>query len=63
MATHPVAAYLVDRRNRHQTGAVAPETSYYALLETLLNAVGKRLKKPRVRCFMNLNNQAKANAP
>lgn len=58
MTTHPLAAYLADCRNRHQTGAVTPETSYYAPLETLLNAVGQRLKKPRVRCFMNLNNQA-----
>ncbi len=57
MKTHPVAAYLADCRARHQTGAVTPETTYYGPLETLLNAVGQKLKKPRVRCFMSLANQ------
>ena len=57
MNNHPVAAYLADCRARHKTGAVTPETSYYGPLETLLNAVGQKLKKPRVRCFMSLQNQ------
>ena len=57
MTHHPVAAYLADCRARHKTGAVTPETSYYGPLETLLNAVGQKLKKPRVRCFMSLGNR------
>ena len=57
MNSHPVADYLADCRARHKTGAVTPETSYYGPLETLLNAVGQKLKKPRVRCFMSLQNQ------
>lgn len=48
--------YLADCRARHRTGAVTPETSYYGPLETLVNAVGKKLKKPKVRCFMSLGN-------
>jgi hypothetical protein len=56
MSTHPLAAYLADCRARHRTGAVTPETSFYGPLETLLNAVGQKLKKPRVRCFMSLKN-------
>jgi hypothetical protein len=42
---------------RHRTGAVTPETSYYGSLETLINAVGTKLKKPKVRCFMSLRNE------
>ncbi len=56
MSTHPLAAYLADCRARHKTGAVTPETSYYGPLETLLNTVGQKLKKPRVSCFMSLKN-------
>ena len=57
MTTHPLAIYLEDCRARHKTGAVTPETSLYNPLETLLNAVGSKLKRPRVRCFMNLKDQ------
>ena len=57
MPHHPLSLYLADCRARHKTGAVTPETSYYGPLETLLNAVGQTLKKPRVRCFMSLQNQ------
>jgi hypothetical protein len=53
---HPLIDYLADCRARHRTGAVTPETSYYGPLEALLNAVGKKLKKPKVRCFMSLGN-------
>ena len=53
---HPLIDYLADCRARHRTGAVTPETSYYGPLETLINAVGKKLKKPKVRCFMSLGN-------
>jgi len=56
MTNHPLAAYLIDCHARHRTGAVTPETSYYGPLETLLNAVGQKLKKPKVRCFMGMNN-------
>ncbi|HEY1377040.1 MAG TPA: hypothetical protein VGF55_09610, partial [Gemmataceae bacterium] len=56
MSTHPLAAYLADCRARRSTGATTPETSLYPPLETLLNAVGHKLK-PRVRCFMSLKNQ------
>jgi hypothetical protein len=58
--THPLAAYLAaylaDCRAHHKTGAVTPETSYYGPLQTLLNTVGQKLKKPRVTCFMSLKN-------
>lgn len=54
MKDHPLATYLEDCRDRRQTGAVTPETSYYGPLESLLNAVGQKLKKPKVRCFMSL---------
>ena len=53
---HPLAAYLADCRARRGTGAVTPETSLYAPLETLIAAAGDGLK-PRVRCFMSLKNQ------
>jgi len=53
---HPLATYLADCRARRGTGAVTPETSLYAPLETLLNAAGEKLK-PRVICFMSLKNQ------
>jgi hypothetical protein len=56
MTSHPLAAYLADCRARRGTGATTPETSLYPPLETLLNAVGHKLK-PRVRCFMSLRNQ------
>jgi hypothetical protein len=55
MTTHPLAFYLNECRSRRSTGATTPETSLYGPLETLLNAVGHRLK-PRVRCFMSLKN-------
>lgn len=58
MSTHPLAAYLADCRARHKTGAVTPETSYYGPLETLLTSVGQSLKRPKVRCFMSLANNA-----
>lgn len=54
---HPLAIYLQDCRDRYKTGAVTPETSLYHPLEVLLNAVGGKLKKPRVHCFMNLKQQ------
>jgi hypothetical protein len=52
----PLADYLADCRARRGTGATTPETSLYPPLETLLNAVGQRLK-PKVRCFMSLRDQ------
>jgi hypothetical protein len=57
MINHPLAIYLEDCLARRRGGANTPETSLYNPLETLLNAVGSKLKKPRVRCFMNLKNQ------
>jgi hypothetical protein len=57
MTNHPLSIYLEDCLARRKTGATTPETSLYNPLETLLNAVGSKLKKPRVRCFMNLKDQ------
>ena len=57
MPIHPLATYLEECRARYKTGADTPETSLYNPLETLLNEVGHKLKKPRVHCFMNLKNQ------
>ena len=56
MTTHPLTVYLTECCSRHRTGAATPETSFYGPLDTLLNAVGHKLK-PRVRCFMSLKNQ------
>ena len=55
MKDHALAIYLTDCRARRATGAVTPETSLYAPLETLLNAAGESLK-PHVRAFMSLKN-------
>ena len=53
---HPVETYLRDCQSRHRTGALTPETTFYAPLETLLNTLGHSLK-PRVHCYMSLKNQ------
>ena len=53
---HPLETYLRDLRDIRATGAAVPETSFYAPLAHLLNAIGHELK-PRVRCVMNLANR------
>lgn len=54
--THPLEIYLRDCDQIRQTGANAPETSFYPALSNLLNEAGRHLK-PRVRCVMNLANR------
>jgi len=57
---NPAAALLTDYLNDlkavRATGAGVPETSYYAALSNLFNAVGKTLK-PKVRCLLTLTGQ------
>ncbi|MBI2299520.1 MAG: N-6 DNA methylase [Armatimonadetes bacterium] len=48
--------YLIALREIHSTGAAVPETSYYGVLESLLNEVGAALK-PKVRCVLNPANR------
>lgn len=51
--THPVEDYLKTLAEIHRTGGGTAETSHYAALEALLNAVGEELK-PRVRAVAQL---------
>ncbi len=51
----PIEKYLQDLRDIRATGAAVKETSYYAPLANLLNAIGSTLK-PKVRCLMQLKN-------
>src|SRR5438093_6125957 len=53
---HPVELYLRDMAEIRASGAAVPETSYYAALSNLLNAVGATLT-PRVRCILSLQNR------
>ncbi len=52
---HPVENYLKTLSEIHRTGGATAETSYYAALETLLNAEGAKLK-PKVRAVAQLAN-------
>ena len=52
----PLEEYLKDLSSIRSSGAGVPETSYYHVLASLLNEVGKSLK-PRVRCIINLRNR------
>ena len=51
----PFEAYLRTISERHATGSVVDETTYYPALENLLNAVGQTMS-PEVRCFTGLKN-------
>ena len=51
--TDPVEAYLQDLYHIRSSGAATKETSYYPVLERLLNEIGKQLK-PSVNCIMNI---------
>ncbi|MFM8296010.1 MAG: DNA methyltransferase, partial [Microcystaceae cyanobacterium] len=51
----PIEQYLQELRDIRATGAAVKETSYYAPLANLLNAIGATLK-PKVRCLMQLKN-------
>ena len=51
----PVEQYLRTLSEIHRTGGATPETSYYPVLETLLNEVGAKLK-PKVRAVAALAN-------
>lgn len=51
--TDPVENYLQELFHIRSSGAATKETSYYPVLERLLNNVGKQLK-PQVTCIMNI---------
>ncbi|CAN5355467.1 hypothetical protein BH24GEM3_BH24GEM3_11050 [soil metagenome] len=53
---HPLESYLREIRDIRYSGAAVQETSYYGPLATLLNEVGRALR-PRVQCFINLQNR------
>lgn len=48
----PIEQYLQELRDIRATGAAVKETSYYAPLANLLNAIGATLK-PKVRCLIS----------
>ena len=54
--TDPVETYLQGLFYIKSSGAATEETSYYPILERLLNEVGKQLK-PKVMCIMNIASQ------
>ena len=56
MPSSALETYIRDLRDIHTSGAGVKETSYYGRLETLLNAVGARLK-PKVKAIINLANR------
>lgn len=51
-----VENFLHELREIHATGASVPETSFYPVLSSLFNELGKTLK-PRVRCVIHLANR------
>src|SRR3990172_11004175 len=53
---HPLETYLHDLSEIHHSGAGVKETSYYPVLATLLNDIGKSLK-PKVRCIIHLRSK------
>ncbi len=55
-ALSALETYLRELRDIRATGAAAPETSYYGVLERLLNEVGAELS-PKVRCVLNPANR------
>jgi len=56
----PVETYFQDLREIRSARAGVQETTYYAALANLLDAVGKTLK-PRVRCILQLQNRGAGN--
>jgi hypothetical protein len=56
----PVETYLQELREIRSARAGVQETTYYAALANLLDAVGKTLK-PRVRCILQLQNRGAGN--
>ncbi|MHB9026932.1 MAG: type ISP restriction/modification enzyme [Armatimonadota bacterium] len=54
-AQEPLERYLQGLRDIRATGAGVKEESFYGVLESLLNEVGKALK-PKVRCVSQLRN-------
>ena len=52
---HPFQKYLIDMWAIKASGQGTAETSYYAPLETLMNAAGEKLR-PRVRCVIQGKN-------
>jgi hypothetical protein len=52
--------YLYHLHRTHASGAATDETSFYAALETLLDAVGETLD-PEVRCVMELKSAGAGN--
>jgi len=51
-----VEAYFRELLDTHQTGGGVQETSYYGILQNLLNGIGKNLK-PQVHCILQLTDQ------
>jgi hypothetical protein len=59
-AMSPVETYFQDLCEIRSARAGVQETTYYAALANLLDAVGKTLK-PRVRCILQLQNRGAGN--
>ncbi len=53
--TDPVEAFFKGLWERHQTGALVDETTYYPLIEALFSSIGTELS-PSVKCFSGLKN-------
>jgi hypothetical protein len=53
---HPLETFLNELGEIHGSGAGVKETSYYPVLRTLLNDIGKTLK-PKVRCIIHLQSK------
>lgn len=56
MPENIVEQYLTDMAEIRDTGASAPETSFYPALEKLLTHIGRKLN-PKVKCVINLANR------
>jgi hypothetical protein len=54
---NPLETYLKELNEIRASVAAVKETSYYGPLANLLNEIGKTLK-PKVKCIINLQNQA-----
>lgn len=52
---NPVETYLSELKEIRSYGVAVEETSFYGMLESLLNEIGKTLK-PKVKCIINLRN-------
>jgi N-6 DNA Methylase len=56
----PFETYLTSLREIRSSGEAVDETSYYGVLETFFNEIGKTLK-PKVRCVLQLKNRGVGN--